>query len=163
MTGQQPRPGWQATDRQPHALPLKQRGSIPPGQPRTQRKDADARNDDGDSSSLMEFMKALQELLKTIRAFIAVHKVISGVGITIVIIVVAGTIRTTPPPPYPAAVQQGWLSDCESRSFNTAPKCECELSYFENHVKAEQFEQDYSEMPPGVVPPELAGAEACPS
>lgn len=163
MTGQQPWPGWQATDGQRHALPPQQRGSMPPRRPRTQRKDADARNYNRDNSSLMEFMKALQELLKTIRAFMAAHKVIFGVGITIVIIVVAGTIRTTAPRPYPAAVQQGWLSDCGSRSFNTAPKCQCELAYFENHVTAEQFEQDYSEMPPGVVPPELAGAETCPS
>ena len=64
---------------------------------------------------------------------------------------------------YPTAVQQSWLNDCEnsSSSFHTVPVCKCELSYFENHVSGPQFEQDYGDMPPGVVPPELAGAEAC--
>jgi hypothetical protein len=95
----------------------------------------------------------------------------SGVGITIIIIVAIGTANNpqqiTPRPApitlYPAAVQQGWLSDCEGRSFNTVPICECELSYFEDHATAQQFENDYSQMPAGVVPPELAGAEACTS
>ena len=111
-------------------------------------------------------MKTLQELLKTIRAFVPAHKIISGVGITIIVVVVIGTTHHTPLPSlpsYPAAVQQGWLSDCESLSFNTVPRCECELSYFETHATAGQFEQDYSAMPSGVVPPELAGAEECSS
>lgn len=154
-----------------HPLQPQQWGSVPPGGPATPRKDADARNESRDNSSFAESMRALQELLKTIRAFITAHKIISGAGITVVIIVAIGTIRIPPsiklqPAPiisYPVAVQQGWLSDCESLSFNTAPKCECELSYFENHVTARQFEQDYSAMPAGVVPPELAGAEACSS
>ncbi len=126
-----------------------------------------SRKEDRDNSSYVESMKTLQELLKTIQAFMTAHKIISGVGITIVIVVVIGTIHsTTPSTPstlYPAAVQQSWLNDCEnsSSSFHTVPVCECELTYFENHVSAQQFEQDYGDMPPGVVPPELAGAEAC--
>jgi hypothetical protein len=123
-----------------------------------------SRKENKDNSSYVESMKTLQELLKTIRAFIMAHKIISGVGITIVIVVVIRAIPSTPPVvPYPAAVQQGWLNDCEnsSSSFHTVPVCECELSYFENHVSAQQFEQDYGDTLPGVVPPELAGAEAC--
>jgi hypothetical protein len=134
----------------------------PPGWSGEPRRETDARNENRDNSSYEESMKALQELLKTIRAFIAAHKVISGVGIAIVIVVVVGTAYRISPS-YPAGVQQVWLGDCESLSFNTVPRCECELSYFEAHVTAAQFEQDYSPMPPGVVPPELAGAEECSS
>jgi hypothetical protein len=167
MIGQQPGPGWwQGTDGQWYPPQSQQWGSVPPGRRGEPRREADARNANRDNSSYEESMRALQELLKTIRAFIAAHKIISGAGITIVIVVVIGTTRPIPVPSlplYPVAVQQGWLSDCESRSFNTVPKCECELSYFENHVSVQQFEQDYSAMPPGVVPPELAGAEECSS
>jgi hypothetical protein len=167
VTGQRPGPGWwQGTDGRWYPPQPQQWGSIPPGRPGSPRKEADAREENRDNSSYVESMKSLQELLKTLRAFMTAHKIISGVGITIVIVVAIGAIHPTPSitsKPYPAVVQQGWLNDCESLSFNTIPKCECELTYFENRVTAQQFEQDYSAMPPGVVPPELAGAEACPT
>lgn len=147
-----------------YPAPPQQRGSVFPGRPGAPRKDTDARTERRDSSSVTEFMRVLQELLKTIRAFITAHKIISGLGITIVIVAVVGNIPNNPPTTrYPAALQQEWLGDCESLSFNTAPECGCELSYFENHVSAQQFEEDYSAIPPGVVPPELAGAEECSS
>jgi hypothetical protein len=63
------------------------------------------------------------------------------------------------PGPYPQSIQQGWMNDCEGNN-NSQAKCQCELSYFEQHASAQQFEQDYSAMPPGVVPPQLAGAAA---
>lgn len=108
-------------------------------------------------------MHTLQEILKTARAFIAAHKITSAITITVAITVVVGTAHSATPQPYPVATQQGWLTDCESLSFNTPLICGCELSYFEGHVTAQQFEQDYSAMPPGIVPPELSGAEACSS
>ena len=174
MTGQHPGTGWRrGTDGRWYPPQPQQWESIPPELPEKPRKEAGMHNENRDNSSyvesmkaLQELLKALQELLKTIQAFMAAHKIISGVGITIVIVVVIGTIHHTinpAPARYSAAVQQSWLNDCESRSFNTIPKCECELSYFEDHVSATVFEQDYSAMPPGVVPAQLAGAEACPS
>lgn len=119
--------------------------------------------------SLLDLFQALPLILRLLIAIFG-----GGTVITVVTIIGAHSQPTPPGPPpvsgssqpaytYPAAVQQGWLNDCESRSFNTIPKCECELSYFENHVSATVFEQDYSAMPAGVVPAQLAGAEACPS
>jgi hypothetical protein len=60
------------------------------------------------------------------------------------------------PTPYPAAVQQRWLSDCEARTG--AATCECDLSFFEQSVSYQQFEHDYSAVQPGAVPPELSGS-----
>jgi hypothetical protein len=119
--------------------------------------------------SLLDLFQTLPLILKLLIA------IFGGGTVITVVIVIGSRIQPNPPGPstvpsssqpaytYPAAVQQGWLNDCESRSFNTIPKCQCELSYFENHVSATVYEQDYSEMPPGVVPAQLAGAEACPS
>jgi hypothetical protein len=72
---------------------------------------------------------------------------------------------TTPNPgpasySYSLSVQQGWMNDCEGNS-NSVAKCQCELSYFEDRVSSQIFEQDYSAMGlPGVVPSQLAGASA---
>ncbi len=146
MTGQRPGPdSWQGRPRQ--AKPEPHKG-------------------DNDNSSYVESMKAIQELLKTIRAFISAHKILVGGGMTIVIVVAigAGHHTPTPPPPstpYPVAAQQSWMSSCEVRNNNTPSICSCELTYFEQHTSYAQFEQYYGNMPPGVVPPELANAESC--
>jgi hypothetical protein len=107
------------------------------------------------------------ELLKAAPLIVKLLVALFGGGTTIVVIVAIGGSFTPNPPslpnPFPTAVQQQWLSDCEGRSFNTAAKCQCQLSYFEQHATAQQFEQDYGAMPPGVVPPEFPGAMDCPS
>lgn len=68
-----------------------------------------------------------------------------------------GTQSTLNSASYPLSVQQGWMNDCEGNN-NSQAKCQCELTYFEQHASSQQFEQDYSAMPPGVVPSQLAGA-----
>jgi hypothetical protein len=112
----------------------------------------------GRNASFMQFLKAAPLIVKLLLALF-------GGGTTIVVIVVIGATLSPPPPtvPFPAAVQQQWLSDCEGLSFNTPAKCQCQLSYFEEHATAVQFVQDYGAMPPGVVPPEFPGAMDCPS
>lgn len=84
--------------------------------------------------------------------------------ITAVVIVIAVIGVIVLPPPamtYPAAAQRSWMNSCETGFNNTESICACELTYFVQHVSYAQFEQDYSDMPPGVVPPELANAESC--
>ena len=61
---------------------------------------------------------------------------------------------------YPVAAQQNWLNSCAGNKRSQSA-CECQLSYFEQHASYQKFEQDYSAMPPGVVPPQLDGAVAC--
>lgn len=149
MSGQQFGPGWwQGPDGRWYPSPPYQ---GPPGKPRKEN------NEPG--RSFLGFLKAAPLIVKVLLA-------IFGGGTTITIIIVIGTAVSTPSPspnPYPAAIGQGWLNDCEGLSLNSPSKCECELSYFEQHVTAQQFEQDYGAMPPGVVPAQLAGAEDCPS
>jgi hypothetical protein len=60
---------------------------------------------------------------------------------------------------YPVNLQNEWLSDCENNNFSVS-SCQCKLSFFESHATYQQFEQDYSAMPPGVVPSQLSGASA---
>jgi hypothetical protein len=84
--------------------------------------------------SFLEFMKAAPLIVKLLLA-------IFGGGITITVVIVIGANISPPSPPshiYSTAIRQGWLNDCEGRSFNSPSKCECELSY---------FEQDYGAMP----------------
>jgi hypothetical protein len=106
------------------------------------------------------------QFLKTVPLVVKLLLAIFGGGTTITIIFVIGSIITAAPVlpvthRYSASVQEQWMNDCESRSFNAPSTCQCELSYFEVHAGQQQFEQDYGAMPPGVVPPELAGAEDC--
>jgi hypothetical protein len=114
----------------------------------------------GRNASVRGFLKALPLVVKIIL-------VLFGGSTTIIVVVVIGgglNPNTSPPTnPFPAAVQQQWLNDCEGRTFNTVSKCQCELSYFEQHATAQQFAQDYGAMPPGVAPPEFPGAMDCPS
>jgi hypothetical protein len=130
----------------------------------TSRKEETSRRD----WSPLDLFKALPLILKLLIAIFG-----GGTAITIVIVIgsqIGGQpgVQAQAGQPsyiYPASVQQGWLNDCESISdnFHTVPICECELSYFENHVSAAIFEQDYGDSLPGVVPSQLDGAEAaCP-
>lgn len=157
MTGQRPGLGWwQGPD-----------GNWHPPEDRLRRRrqrqeNAHAGKGSKDNSSYVESMKTLQELLKTIRAFITVKKAVAGAGITIIIVVAIGVTHNPPgQTSYPASAQQSWMSSCETRFNNTEAICSCELTYFEQHASFAQFEQDYGDMPPGVVPPELSNAESC--
>jgi hypothetical protein len=147
MSGQQPAPSWQqGPDGQWYPYP-----SYP---------EKPGRSEGGDARRRSPFLGVLKAAPLVVKLLLAIF----GGSTTIIVVVVIGNVIFPPSPgPYPPATQQQWLSDCEGLSFNTASKCQCELSYFEQHVTAPQFEQDYSSMPPGVVPPELAGAEDCPS
>jgi hypothetical protein len=81
MTGQRPGPGsWQ-------------------GKPRQENTDTHKQNND--SSFLVELLKTIQELLKTVRTFITAHKIIAGGGITIVIVLAIAATRPNPTPPSP--------------------------------------------------------------
>jgi hypothetical protein len=151
MARQQSRPGWwQGPDGRWYATPPYER---PPTNPR--------RENNEHSRSFLGLLKAAPLIVKILLAIFG-----GGTTITVVIVIGVAISPSNPSQPYysyPAAIRQGWLNDCESRSFNSPSICECELSYFDHHVTARQFEQDYGEMPPGVVPAQLAGAEACSS
>jgi hypothetical protein len=134
-------------------------GPGEPWQPYQERRQNTADRKTGRNASFRGFLKALPLIVKILLALF-------GGGTTVIVVVVIGSglnPNTSPPVPFPAAVQQQWLNDCEGQSFNTPAKCQCELSYFEEHATAQQFEQDYGAMPPGVAPPEFPGAMDCPS
>ncbi len=152
MTGQQPGPGWWlASDGRWYPPEAAGRPETPP------------RKDNTENNSFRDLLKTIQEVLKTIGALKAV---IWGGGATVAIVVVIVISHHPTPvsPPnntYPLAAQQSWMSSCETVNNNTEEICGCEWTYFEQHVSYPQFEQDYSETLPGVVPAQLANAEAC--
>jgi hypothetical protein len=61
---------------------------------------------------------------------------------------------------YPVNIQTNFLNACEENG--TQAGCQCDLSWFEQHVSLQQFEQDDAEADQGVTPPDLTlAAESC--
>jgi hypothetical protein len=61
---------------------------------------------------------------------------------------------------YPVNIQTNFLNACEENGTQAA--CQCSLSWFEQHVSLQQFEQDDAEADQGITPPDLTLAEeAC--
>jgi hypothetical protein len=61
---------------------------------------------------------------------------------------------------YPVNIQTNFLNACEENGTQAA--CQCSLSWFEQHVSLQQFEQDDAEAGQGVTPSDLTLAEeAC--
>lgn len=117
------------------------------------------RTENTENSSFLKLLKTIQEVAKTIAALLKLKAMIWGGGAIVVVIVIVHI--TAHHSAYPTAAEQSWMSSCETINNNTPAICGCELSYFEQHVSYQQFEQDYGDMPPGVVPPELANVETC--
>jgi hypothetical protein len=66
----------------------------------------------------------------------------------------------TPVNIYPASVQTNFLNSCEANG--SAWICQCSLSWFEQHVGINQFNQDEIEVDQGNVPADITSVEqAC--
>ncbi|HEX4705308.1 MAG TPA: hypothetical protein VH352_24485 [Pseudonocardiaceae bacterium] len=68
----------------------------------------------------------------------------------------AGTV--TPANVYPANVQANFLNSCEASGPQSV--CECSLSWFQNHVGIQQFEQDETDVNQGFQPADVANVQA---
>jgi hypothetical protein len=61
---------------------------------------------------------------------------------------------------YPVNIQTNWLNSCEVDS--TVATCQCGLTWFEQNVPLQQFEQDQAEFNQGTEPTDLVEArQAC--
>ena len=61
---------------------------------------------------------------------------------------------------YPVNIQTNWLNSCEVNS--TVATCECGLTWFEQNVPLQRFEQDQAEFNQGTEPADLVSArQAC--
>jgi hypothetical protein len=66
----------------------------------------------------------------------------------------------TPANIYPAGTQANFLNSCEASG--SARVCECSLSWFEQHVGINQFNQDEIEVDQGTLPADITSVEqAC--
>jgi hypothetical protein len=67
---------------------------------------------------------------------------------------------TQPQAAYPVNIQTNWLNSCEVDS--TVATCECGLTWFEQNVPLQRFEQDQAEFNQGTEPADLVSArQAC--
>ena len=61
---------------------------------------------------------------------------------------------------YPVNIQTNWLNSCEVDS--TVATCQCGLTWFEQNVPLQRFEQDQAEFNQGTEPADLVEArQAC--